>query len=84
MSVSISISNNIRKKYEEAFNNYFNNQKNNKIEWEKIKIKFFQNNEFFIGILDPEEKNPKKGILVSSNGDYYDGEFVNGKKEGEG
>ena len=84
MCVSISLSNNIKKRHEEAFNNYFKNQKNNKIEWDKVKIKFFPNNEFFIGIFDSEDKYPKKGILISSNGDYYDGEFVNGKKEGEG
>ena len=75
--------NKLRKKEEEAFQNYFKNPKY-KIDQEKTKIKFFQNNHFFIGILDPEEKFPIKGILVSSNGDYYDGEFVNGKKEGEG
>ena len=83
MSKSISLSNKIRKRQEEAFNNYFKNQKN-KIDWDKVKIKFLQNNEFFIGILEAEEKYPKKGILIASNGDYYDGEFVNGKKEGEG
>ena len=83
MSITISLNNKIRKRQEEAFNNYFKNQKN-KIDWDKVKIKFFQNNEFFIGMLDDEEKYPKKGILIASNGDYYDGEFVNGKKEGEG
>ena len=81
IGVNISVNNNIRKKQKEAFNNYF---KKNKIDWEKVKIKYLPNNEFFIGIFDNEEKYPKKGILIASNGDYYDGEFVNGKKEGEG
>jgi hypothetical protein len=75
--------NNTRKKQEEAFNNYFQNGKY-KIEWDKVKVKFFQNNDFFIGILEQDEKFPKKGILVSSNGEYYEGDFANGRKEGEG
>ena len=72
-----------RKKQEEAFQNYFKNPKY-KIDQDKTKIKFLQNNDFFIGILDQEEKFPQKGIYLTSNGEYYDGEFVNGKKEGEG
>ena len=72
-----------RKKQEEAFQNYFKNPKY-KIDQDKTKIKFLQNNDFFIGILDQEEKFPQKGIYLASNGEYYDGEFVNGKKEGEG
>ena len=75
--------NKVRKRQEQAFQNFFKNQKN-KIEWDKVQIKILQNNEFFIGILEPDEKNPKKGILVTARGEYYDGEFVNGKKEGEG
>ena len=85
-SSTISITNHtinkIRKKQEEAFQNYFKNQKY-KTELDKTKIKFFQN-DFFIGILDQDEKYPLKGILLSNNGDYYDGEFSNGKREGEG
>ena len=86
-SSSISITSNLinknRKKLEDAFQNYFKNQKY-KMELDKTKIKFFPNSDFFIGILDQDEKFPLKGILVSINGEYYDGEFVNGKKEGEG
>ena len=84
---TISITNNsinkMRKKMEESFQNYFKNPKY-KLDYDKAKIKFLQNNDFFIGILDQDEKNPLKGILLSNNGDYYDGEFVNGKREGEG
>ena len=83
ISITNNISNKFRKKQEEAFQNYFKSPKY-KTDLEKAKIKIFQNNDFFIGILDQEGKFPLKGILISSNGDYYDGEFVNGKKEGEG
>ena len=75
--------NNIKKKQEQAFQNYFKNQKY-KLDQDKAKVKFFKNNSFFIGILEPDEKTPKRGILVSFNGDYYEGEFLNGKREGEG
>ena len=73
----------IRKRQDEAFQNFFKNQKY-KNDWSRSKIKFSQNGDFFIGVFEQDEKYPKRGILVSSGGDYYDGEFVNGKKEGEG
>ena len=84
---TISIINNsvnkARKKIEEAFQNYFKNPKY-KLDLDKTKLKIFPNNDFFVGILDQDEKFPLKGILVSNYGEYYDGEFVNGKREGEG
>ena len=57
-----------------------NNLKNSNL----ISVKFLLDNELFIGLLDSEKKNPIKGLLLSSNGDYYEGEFINGKKEGKG
>ena len=43
------------------------------------------NNNLFIGELDQtNSQNPKKGILLSPNMDYFEGEFVTGKKEGKG
>ena len=83
ISITSNMINKNRKKLEDAFQNYFKNPKY-KLDLDKTKIKFFPNSDFFIGILDQDEKFPQKGILVSTNGDYYDGEFVNGKKEGEG
>ena len=84
---TISITNNsinkMRKKIEDSFQNYFKNPKY-KLDYDKTKIKLFPNNDFFIGIFDQDEKFPQKGIFLSNNGDYYDGEFVNGKREGEG
>ena len=44
-------------------------------------------NDIFIGFLDNNDIlpfNPKKGVLLSENGDYYEGGFANGKKEGNG
>ena len=73
----------IKKLQEEAIRKFFENQKY-KVEWEKVRIKFFQNNDFFIGIFDNEDKYPKRGIMVTNNADYYEGDFVNGKREGEG
>ena len=62
-SSSISITSNLinknRKKLEDAFQNYFKNQKY-KMELDKTKIKFFPNSDFFIGILDQDEKFPLK------------------------
>ena len=51
---------------------------------EKIKIKYFDNNDFFIGIMDIDNKYPLKGILLSHHGDYYNGSFKEGKKDGFG
>ena len=51
---------------------------------EEIKIKYFENKDFFIGIMDKNNKYPLKGIFFSHHGDYYNGEFSEGKKEGKG
>ena len=83
LSINNNILNKLRKKQEEAFQNYCKNPKY-KADLDKTKIKLYPNNDFFIGILDQEEKLPLKGIYIYSSGDYYEGEFVNGKKEGEG
>ncbi len=49
-----------------------------------IRIKLFPNNDFFIGYIDHTKDEIKNGILYYNNGDYYEGEFQNGKKEGFG
>ena len=49
-----------------------------------FKVDFINDNNLFIGLYDSEKNLPKKGILQNSNGDHYEGEFVNLKKEGEG
>ena len=51
---------------------------------DKIKIKLLENNDIFIGLLDIDNILPKKGILLTHNGDYYNGEFSEGKKNGKG
>ena len=51
---------------------------------DKIRIKLFPNNDIFIGIMENDNINPKKGILYTHNGDYYKGEFSEGKKNGQG
>ena len=51
---------------------------------EYIKIKLLEKNDLFIGIMDNNNTLPKKGILLTQNGDYYNGEFSEGKKNGEG
>ena len=51
---------------------------------QSIKIKLFPNNDFFIGYIDYTNDEIKNGILYYNNGDYYEGEFQNGKKEGFG
>src|SRR5690606_5774083 len=48
----------------------------------KSEIKIDSNDDFFIG---PREKNKQsKGVMYLSNGDYYEGEFLNDKREGYG
>ena len=51
---------------------------------EKIKLKILQNNDIFIGIMNEDNIFPKKGILYTHNGDYYNGEFSEGEKNGNG
>ena len=78
-----------REKYERILNRAIESPflNNEDITKDKIKIKFLTNNDFFIGIFEENDyikETPKKGILYTVNGDYYEGEFVNGKKEGNG
>ena len=49
-----------------------------------FKVYFINDNNLFVGLFDSEKNSPKKGILHYSNGDHYEGEFANSKKEGEG
>ena len=56
--------------------------KNSNEELKNIKICFLPEGELFIG--QKELNLPIYGITYNLNGDYYKGEFVNGKKEGNG
>ena len=51
---------------------------------ENIKIKLLEKNDLFMGIMDNNDIYPKRGILYTHNGDYYNGEFSDGKKNGQG
>ena len=51
---------------------------------ENLKIKLLEKDDIFIGIMDNNNKFPLKGILYTHNGDYYNGEFSEGKKNGKG
>jgi hypothetical protein len=55
----------------------------------EIKITLLNNGEdLFIGFLDENNKypipNPLSGILFTKKGEYYEGTFVNGQREGQG
>ena len=78
------LSPNTKKVFNDFFKNYINsNSLNNSSD--NISVILIQNNNLFIGILDPDNNsNPKSGILISPNMDYFEGEFVSGKKEGKG
>ena len=71
------------KKYQEMLETILNDSKYENC-LENIKIKYFENKDFFIGIMDEKNKYPLKGVLWSHHGDYYNGEFSEGKKEGNG
>ena len=47
-------------------------------------IKFIENDSIFLGLFEKDLITPKKGILLTVNGEYYEGEFMNGKKDGKG
>ena len=69
------------------FSNYLEKALSNpklKNEQQTIKLKLYPNNDFFIGNFDSQNEEPLNGILYSNNGDYYEGEFLKGKKEGYG
>ena len=78
-----NISNLNEKKYHEMLDTILRDH-NYENDLEKIKIKYFENKDFFIGIMEENNKYPHKGLLLSCNGDYYEGEFSKGKKEGIG
>ena len=71
------------KKYQEMLEEILNDQ-NYENYLEKITIKYFDNKDFFIGIMDNNNKYPLKGVLLYHNGDYYNGEFSEGRKNGNG
>ena len=73
---------NNKNKYYEIFNKTINRLKNEK-EFPNMILKFISN-DFFIGILEEKSGLPKKGGIYTFAGDHYIGEFVNGKKEGNG
>ena len=49
-----------------------------------ITIKFTEKNDLFLGLFESDLITPKKGIILTINGEYYEGEFMNGKKDGKG
>ena len=80
-----------KKKYDEFFNkaienpmllDLISNNKNNNCDL--FSIKFIENDDIFIGEFESNLITPKKGILLTVNGEYYEGEFLNGKKDGKG
>ena len=87
-----SITKNQKKNYDQFFQKALNTKiiselisKSIKINPYLIKVILTPNNNLFIGELDSENiPNPKKGILLSPNMDYFEGEFILGKKEGKG
>ena len=83
-----NISPNTKKKYDEFIKNSINAKIISdliNISPNIVKIIITQNNNLFIGELEPNNNQyPKKGILFSPNMDYYEGEFIAGKKEGKG
>ena len=65
---------------------YINSSLSKKIfkdNYNQITIKLFQTNDIFIGYIN-KNNLPKKGIFYYNNGDYYEGELINGIREGFG
>ena len=77
----ILINNN--KKYEDFINNALNDPKNENL-LKKFRIEFLPNGELFLGIFSEPTNLPLKGVTLSLSGDFYEGIFVDGKKEGNG
>ena len=71
-----------KNKYYEVMTNIIEQLKIEK-DYPNMELKFISD-DFFIGILDENNELPLKGGLYTSIGDFYIGEFVNGKKEGYG
>ena len=70
-----------KQKYEEIIKNSINYPLFNE-SFDEIKMIFLPNYDFYIGII--QNNLPQKGILYSSDGNYYEGTFLNGKKDGKG
>ena len=51
---------------------------------DEVQILFLQNGDFYLGLLSSQYNSPLKGILYSTEDNYYEGMFLNGKKEGKG
>ena len=79
-----------KKKYDDFFNKALDNPlfleiiSNINKNYDLISIKFIKNDDLFIGEFEQDLITPKKGILLTINGEYYEGEFMNGKKDGRG
>lgn len=72
-----------KKKYEEQIKKAIENDKF-KNDYDTLELKIFPNGDFFVGYLDNNSEKITNGILYGNNGDYYEGEFINDKKEGYG
>ncbi len=57
---------------------------NTKKNIKNLKLKLTQNKDLIIGFQNLKTNNIKYGIQYSQNGDYYIGEFLNNKKNGNG
>ena len=79
--------------YKKIYNNFFEKSlenpildeiisKNNNINI--ISLKLLGKDLLFIGQFEPNLIIPKKGLLIKINGEYYEGDFMNGKKDGKG
>ena len=71
-------------KYEEIIKKSLNCPLFNDSKEGDIKMLFLPNNDFYIGIISSQNNLPQKGILYSLDGNYYEGTFLKGKKEGKG
>ena len=72
-----------KNKYEEIIKKSLNSSLLNN-DLNEIKILFQPNNDFYVGLISQNDNSPQKGFLYSFDGNYYEGTFVNGKKEGKG
>ena len=85
-----NLSQSSKRKYDNFFQNSLNSKiildliNSSKASESLISVRFLQNKNLFIGELEPNFQNPIKGIMISSSLDYYEGSFINGKKEGKG
>lgn len=72
-----------KKKFEEQIRKAIENEKF-KNDYSDLELRLFVNGDFFVGYLDNNNEKITNGILYGNNGDYYEGEFINDKKEGYG